>query len=339
MMLRFLFIVCWMLASAQTAPTTAPSQSLLQGAIVYTPPVDWNFLGKRNDDRSAGYSAPQHLAQIVIVIAPQEQTVPDELGPKLALQIGQTIRAEAAKGNIEIVSQPKVEPDKRFLLKIHDQFKTKGKFSDRTLLYRGIGRNLVSLTVNAFSENPDEQKQIVETAESMMLSVALDHPASEKRAGATTKPVVLTAAHLRVSPPVGWTAESTGQASGLIVTWRDPVDASNFIALTFRSIPPQSGDDPQLTGFAIEQIAAGEKPVFNVEGAQMIGQLQTISDKRFLKKTRAEYQVKESKLSVTFRQLRVGDGVASITSVSVNDKMDEVDAMADQVATNVRAMR
>ena len=37
------------------------------------------------------------------------------------------------------------------------------------------------------------------------------------------------------------------------------------------------------------------------------------------------------------REVRVGDGVASVTSVALQDKADPVDALADKVATDVRS--
>jgi hypothetical protein len=350
---RLRLIFCCMLAiyisaRAEDSPTTLPAQSetLLAGAIIYLPPADWKFLGKRGDDRSVGYQLPPRAGQIVIVVTPQTQTVPDELGPKLGMQIGQTIRAEAAKGNIQIISQPKVEEDKRFLLKVHDQFKTKGQLSDRTQLFRGVGKNLVSVTVNALTDDADQQKQIEMIGEQVMLSVRLNRPGATaapqvgtKTSGATTRPVLFSAARLRVTPPLGWNAEPTDRASGLIVTWRDPAEGNDLIALSCQQIPTQLDDDPKMIELAVEQTVASEKPVFDVQGAQAIGSVQTISDKRFLKKTRAEYQLKDAKLRVTFRQLRAGDAVVSVTGVSTEEHGDEVDALGDQVAAEVRATR
>ncbi len=341
-----LVLVC----SARAAePTSASSpDTLAEGKIIYLAPADWNSLGKRADGLSAGYAMPEGKAQIVIVCAPQQQTIPDELGPKLAMTIGKAIRGEAAKGNIEQVTPPKSEEDKRFLLKIHDQYKVHGKFSDRVQLFRGVGKNLVSVTVNAFTENPDEAKAIHEAAEQMMVSVRLNRPGSapptsaparaKPGAAATSQPVVFNEPKLRVAPPVGWRSEPTGHASGVIVTWRDPTDSSNLITLSFRPIPEQAKADPALRGIAIDQLAAGEKPSFQVEGGEPIGQTQTIHDKRFLRKIRTDYQAHDVKFRVTMRVVRAGLGIASLTSVALQDKADEVDALADKVAAEVKGV-
>ena len=209
-------LLCMIGIALAAGPTSAPStsQTLLDGAILYTPPADWVSLGKRTDDRSAGYAPSDHSGQIVITVVPEAETIPDELGPKLAMQFGQTIRAEAAKKNIQIVQQPKVEEDKRFLVKIHDQFKAHEKFSDRVQIFRGVGRNLVSVTINAFTEDPDQQKQIDLLGEEVMLSVALNRPGAAAAKSSespetqpTTQPILFPAPHLRVTPPIGWKRE------------------------------------------------------------------------------------------------------------------------------------
>jgi hypothetical protein len=38
------------------------------------------------------------------------------------------------------------------------------------------------------------------------------------------------------------------------------------------------------------------------------------------------------------RQVRAGDGVASITGIALPNKADEIDALADSVALGVRAL-
>lgn len=360
-MRRLMCAACGVLAVLWTSvllgedpPATAPAeaQTLHQGEIVFDPPAGWKSEGKRTDDRSAGYTLPDKKALLVITVAPQQSTIPNALAPKLAASIQQAIRVEAQKGNIEIVDEPKVETDPRFLLKIHDRFRAKDRLGDRVQVFRGVGKNLVSVVVTAFTESADEARSIHEAGEQVMLSLRLSRadsapgarqpvePAMRDRTSlATTRPVVFREPRLRVPPPAGWPAQSTGAASGLIVTWRDPTDTTNLIALTYRPIPADAKRDDKLRDLAIEQIAAGEQPSFSIDGAELAGETQTIKDRRFLRKQSTEYRVQETRFRVGFRQVSAGDGVVSITSVALADKADEIDKLADAVATEVRATR
>lgn len=344
------------LLGAQHAPGTAPhSDTLLNGGITYSPPTGWTLIGKRQDDRSAGYSLEHPRAQIVVSVAPQQADIRRALAPKLAEQMSQAIAAEARKGNIESVGEPVVEDDARFLLRLHDRFRAQGLSGNRVQLFRAVGRNLVNVVTTAFTEDPAEATKIFEIGESVALSVRLSREPDDPRAGdeplisfdpkpatrpyATTQPAPFQEVRLRIAPPAGWTLNKSGAASGLIATWRDPEDSANLISLVYRPIPREARRDARLRDLAVEQIASGEKPTFEVDGAEPAGQTQTLADPRFVRKTSTDYRSRGNvEFRVTLRQLRVGDGVASITSVALKDKADAVDALADKVAAELRPL-
>ncbi|HEY7087035.1 MAG TPA: hypothetical protein VH518_03035 [Tepidisphaeraceae bacterium] len=358
-------------APPTTSPSPQSSETLVGGQVVYTPPPssdEWKSLGKSSDDRRVGYGLGEHRAQIVIAISPQQQGISEterhKLGALLKTQLENTIHNEAKKGNLQIVSEPTTESDPKYLVRMHDRFKVKDTPGDRLQLVRDMGKFIVTVVVTAFTEDADEAKKIQAVGEQVMLSV---HPkggkpmAVESSAGPTTttstgatagaaparaaaasaatldKPVAFPEAHLRAAPPTGWKQESSGAASGLIVAWRDPEDATNLITLTYRPVPAEAKKDPKLRDMAIDQLAAGEKPQFQVAGAQVVGKTEMISDKRFMRKTRTTYKVKDTQFRVSFRQVRAGDGVVSITSVALVDKADAVEELADKVATEVRS--
>jgi hypothetical protein len=345
MLLRGLLCVIGLALAAASASAPSGSQTLGENALIYTPPADWKSLGMTHDNLSAGYAPADKSAQIVLVAVREPQTIPDDLGPKLALQFGQTIRAEAKKGNIQIVTQPKAEEDKRFLLKLHDQFRAKGKFGDRTQLFRGVGKFLVSVTATAFTEDADQQQKVEQIAEDVMLSVRLNQPGAAPAPGnatavkpaATTQPILFAAAHLRLTPPGDWIVEQTNQPNGLLATWHDPASSSDLIALTYREAP--AGTDADAMDAAVDQLAAGETPTVASPDAKPLGPAQTIVDHRFLRKTSTDYQLNDAKLRVTMREIRAGDGVVSVTNIATTDRADGVDALADQVALGVRATR
>jgi len=345
-------LLAWLcnVCAAQEPTTSSATDTLLEGKLVYTPPPGWQLLGKF-EDRRVGYGLSEGRAHLTLLATPQQNTIPDELAPKLAARIRQTILQEQQRGNLELVLEPRVEPDARFLLRVHDRYRAQGKFGDRLQLFRGVGRNLVSVTVVVLTENEQQAAQIHEAAETLMQTVHLagtkppvirPRPGSVSTSAPASAPaaqsIVLREAKLRITPPAGWTAQLTANTSGLIATWSDPHEPGNLITLVYRPVPEQAKADSRLRDLAIEELARGEKPSLQIEGAQPAGQTQTIADKRFLRKLRTEYAAQESKFVLTMRQVRAGDGVASITSIALPDKADEIDAVADGVALSVRAL-
>jgi hypothetical protein len=335
----------------QPAPTSAPAAMLSKGEIAYTAPDGWKSLGESTDDRRAGWQLGNDEALIVVQVAPQTQTISESLGPKLKAQVLQTLKAEAAKGNITPIVEPTVETDPPFLLKIHDVFRAKEKYSDRMQFYRGVGRNIVTVVANSFSEDPQKAAAVHAIGEQVARSVRLNRPGASAMldqvinapqapvtAGPATQPVLFRQARLRITPPSGWDAEPTDKPSGIIVVWRDPADSTNIITLSYRLLPASARNaDASLRTMAINELARGEKPDFQAAGAKAIGATTNVNDKRFLRKTKTDYDVKGSRITVGFRQVRAGDGVVSITSISLQDKSAAVDEIADKVATDVRS--
>jgi hypothetical protein len=111
---------------------------------------------------------------------------------------------------------------------------------------------------------------------------------------------------------------------------------TNMITLTYRTIPAGGRNDSATKTLAIQQLAVGEKPQFDVPGAKIVAQTRTLTDARFLHKTQTDYDVEGVKLRVTFRQVRAGDGVASITNIALRAQSDTIDVLADKVAIETK---
>jgi hypothetical protein len=340
-----------------SAPTTAPApdrQTLAGGAISFAIPDGLKLLGKRNDDLGAGLAPPDDSALVQITVAPQTTTIDDHLGPKLGQLVIKTIKEQAAKGEIETIAPPKMETDDRFLLRVHDRFKQKGKTCDRVQLYRGVGKFLVSVTATAFSDDTAKSRPIHLLGEQLMQGVKLNRqqqqqpkqpqqqPRTSKPAGPgvspTTRPVSFPSAKIRLNPPTGWREESNDNPSGIIATYHDPDDRTNLIAVSVRQLPAEAKTDPKLRDALIDEIVKGEKQSFAIDGAQPQGQAQTITDRRFLRKVRTDYEAKGVKFRVTSRQIRAGDAIVSITIVALQEQADAIDTLADQVALSARPM-
>jgi len=320
--------------ATQPAPTT--QHALAAGAISFEAPGGLRLLGKRVDDLSASLAPPDDSALLTLVVAPQQSDIDHRLARKLGPLIVKTIEEQAARGEIESLSPPKIERDKRFLLRVHDRFRAQGKTGDRVQLYRGLGKYLVSVTATDFSRDDEAAKLTHARGEELVLSVTLEKP-TRAHAASGARAVSFPEASLRLTPPSGWGGEITDRASGIIATWRDPADRTNLIAVSVRQIPAEARADPALRDVIVDEIVAAEKQAFVIDGAEPDGQTRTIDDKRFLRKTRTDYQARGVKFSVTSRQVRAGSAIVSVTMVALEDRADEIDALADAVAVGIRA--
>jgi hypothetical protein len=163
---------------------------------------------------------------------------------------------------------------------------------------------------------------------------------SAKLNSATTRPagpVNFTEAHLRTTPPPGWEIEATGHPTGLIASWRNPNDSSQLITLQYQTLPSTPRIDPAMKPAAMEKLASGQTPSFQSDDVKAIGPARSITDRRFPRKTQSDYEVAGVKLRITFRQVRAGDGVVSITSVSKPETAASVEAIADKIAVDTRS--
>jgi hypothetical protein len=311
-------------------------------------PTDSSCSASATTTSAPGSRPIDDSALLQITVAPQTTTIDDHLGPKLGQLVIKTINEQAAKGEIETIAPPKMETDDRFLLRVHDRFKQKGKTCDRVQLYRGVGKFLVSVTATAFTDDSKKSKPIHLLGEQLMQSVKLNRqqpqakqqtrPSKPSGPGIspTTRPVAFPSARIRLNPPTGWREESNDNASGIIATYHDPDDRTNLIAVSVRQLPAEAKTDPKLRDALVDEIVNGEKQSFAIDGAQPQGQTQTVTDRRFLRKVRTDYQAKGVHFRVTSRQIRAGDAIVSISVVALQEQAEAIDALADQIALSAR---
>jgi hypothetical protein len=326
---------------ASTAPASGASDTTLDaGRIVFSPPEELTFLGKRDDDRSAGYALGNNRGLITILVTPQEHAVRPELAPRLAQLLIKTIHEESARGEFDMVLPPRVEKDGRFLLRLHDRFNTGQRLGDRVQMYRAVGLYLVCVVSTAFTDDPEEARQVHDLSAEMLLSLRLSRPTPPRPAAATptTRPVTFQNARIRLAPPAGWEAEPTDHAGGIIVIYRDPEEASHLITVTVRTLPEEARRDPKIRDIAIEQMVLGERQSFRIDGTESAGATRDITDRRFLRKTSTEYRHGDRRFVVTSRHIRAGDVVASVTAVAPDDSATALDHLADRVALTIRPL-
>src|SRR2546421_6343419 len=191
-------IICFLASPLLAQPTTAPAtETLMKGDIVFALPDGWKLDGKANNDRLAKLSHVEPTAVLVINVDPQQSVLPDSAALKIGQMLTKKIRDNAAKGEFELLTQPKTEADDRFFLRIHHRYKKGSETGDQLQLYRVIGKNLVAVATTAFTDSPDEAKKIFDDAEKTILSIggakgqtnAPGHPAVQSKPA--TRPTAL----------------------------------------------------------------------------------------------------------------------------------------------------
>ena len=81
-----------------------------------------------------------------------------------------SLRDAHKKANQKILYGPKVEPDNRFALKVHERYQSGEKVADELHIYRNVGPRVIMVTVNAWAADEAENKQIHKTGEDLAIS-------------------------------------------------------------------------------------------------------------------------------------------------------------------------
>lgn len=342
----FLIFTSLAIAAPTSAPTSAPSgETLADGAIRFDPPAaGWNQAFKAPNGRTIAYIQMRPVKATMAVNADHQNVRLDEVA---AAKIGEMqckkIEDNAAKSNIQILDPPRVEPDDRYFLRIHHRFKKGENVGDQLQLYRAFKSELVAVAVTAYTDSPEQAKAVFEETEKVMQSVrgaagaGGSDATTSKPPPLSNKPLALSQAKIRVSPPDGWRAELSDAASGMVATFHDPADSTNLVAVSVRQLPKEAKTDPKMRDALLQEMANGEKAQIKIDGAEPVGETQTVTDRRFLHKTRTHYKSGARKFDVSSRQLRAGDAIVSVSVVSLDDTFEMIDKLADQVALSIRA--
>ena len=331
------------LAQPTTAPTTAPAattETLMQGDIVFTVPDGWKLQGKPATGVLAAYSHTNPPATLIVHVDKQQSVLPESAAGKIGPLRIQQARDNAAKNKFEFTLQPKIEKDPRFFLRIHQKYKKDGKPNDQVQIYRLLGLNLVSTATVVGTDDDEEAKKVFADAESILLSVRTSKGQPIAGSGAKTKPAtrptILQAAKISVRAPFGWNPQLTDNASGAVATFRDPSESFNAIIISVTPLPAEAKKDAKIRDAVIDQIVSDEKTSFKLDGAELVGDTETVKDTRFLRKQRIRYQTPDAKIQVTARQKLVGDSIVNVAMSANETSAVDIDKLADEIALTVK---
>jgi hypothetical protein len=176
-------MACCVAAGPTTRPaTSAPVRvrdGLVNGSVRFLVPADWEIVSRTDNGFNVVYRTGDEVGTISILITQQQDAIPQHNARVLA-QMKETIlkwdNDDLKTRKVEVIDAPKVERDDRFMLKVHERFKDKEHMLDVIHIYRGIGLNLVGVTVAASTEDKDVAKKVHDAASLMLMSVSLAAP-------------------------------------------------------------------------------------------------------------------------------------------------------------------
>jgi hypothetical protein len=176
----FLMWPTFCLAAEEETPATKPAEpaTLLGGNIRYTPPADWKFVKETSNDVNAAYLAPDHDGFLALQVAPPNAACNEAAGRMII----RGLRERHTKAGEVMVLTPRMEPDDRFDLRIHERYKNShGKVADELHLYRKVGQRVCMLVVQSLSSDQKHLSEVHKAGEEMIDSARWAAKASDSR--------------------------------------------------------------------------------------------------------------------------------------------------------------
>ena len=165
-------------ATKPAADPNAPKENpipLAGGKFEFVPPPSGTWdLADQTTDKAASFSTKDHEATLVIQVLPVNMSVDSNMADALA----HSLKESHQKKKIKMMLEPTVEPDQRFMLKIHERYEVpskpgegpSGKTADSLHLYRNVGNTTLMATFYIISEDADAVKAAQTIAEDALLS-------------------------------------------------------------------------------------------------------------------------------------------------------------------------
>jgi hypothetical protein len=176
------FLLALLAASIAAAPATKPAaparvrDGLINGSVRFLVPADWQLSDRAANGMSVTYVFPEEKGGIVMLASQQAEGIPlndARVKQQLAKFVLDHDNEDLKNRKMEIIDAPKLEPDARFMIKVHERFRDGDTTVDAVHLYRGIGVNLVSVTISVNTDDKDEAKRYHDAGALMLQSVNL----------------------------------------------------------------------------------------------------------------------------------------------------------------------
>lgn len=300
---------------------------LAGGTVRYLAPPGWKAAAPTADGLHLGFTLDEK-GGIVVDVTPQETAPTQNMHDQMAVIIGKAIRESARSENHTFVITPRVEPDDRFFLKLHDaQTVAPGVIADRLQLYREIGLNLVHVAVTAQVSSVDQSAPIHAAAEKLLDGMRLSRGA---------KRTVYPRAELRAVVPLDWREAKIDQPNGLVARYTDPDRPPRQIIVRVRLLPKDAQTDPARRDGLVQLMVDQERHLPPLSISSPAVEQPAIGSGNNLRQTRFTVKSDGQTLRVDTRYLVVGSVLVSVRSVAANSDADAVNAIAEKYCENLK---
>jgi hypothetical protein len=177
-----LLALCLAAGPATRPAATAPARvrdGLINGSVRFLIPADWEIVSRADNGMSVVYHTSDNVGTISILITQQQEAIPQH-DIRVRAQMQKAIlgwdNEDLKNRKVEVIDAPKIEPDDRFMLRVHERFKDSDHLLDVVHIYRGVGLNLVGVTVAASTQDWGEAKKVHDAAALLLMSVNLGPP-------------------------------------------------------------------------------------------------------------------------------------------------------------------
>jgi hypothetical protein len=167
-------------AEASSTQPAAAYEMLDNGRVQFVAPEGWTKADRSSTPTRAVYVSDTREGMMSIEVPPDMK-----IGDGTAAAVVKRLRAMRNKSKSTIM-EAKEEPDNRFDVRVHEQYKQGERTADQLHLYKQVGSRAVMVTVNSVSDDEATTKAIHELGEATMVSVKLAKPQKSTPARRTT---------------------------------------------------------------------------------------------------------------------------------------------------------
>ncbi|QOV88602.1 hypothetical protein [Humisphaera borealis] len=132
---------------ARTDDKPAEGKVRLGGAIDFTPPEGWIVAKQATTPTRAAYVSADKQAMMSVEVLPASMKIEPDLAAAMTKKMRQNRQANAQK----FVTEPTVEKDDNFVIRIRERYQIKTQVADQLHLYRAVGPRFLLVTINSLA--------------------------------------------------------------------------------------------------------------------------------------------------------------------------------------------
>jgi hypothetical protein len=311
---------------AGAQPATRPAL-LDEGRVRYVPPAGWELRTPSTDPRTAEFRHADRSGMLMINAMPLAVQNEPEVARQMAMTIGPEMRRYVQRKGYTLELGPRVEPDDRFMLVVHDRMRTDRGVSDRKQMYRSLPGILVYVNATAFTDDPQEAARIHALGAAMLDGATT---------GSGPRPIAFRFTEIRLAPPADWVIENRqDNPNGLVAIFRPPKPQTERLVIRSKVLPRLARTDPARRQRFVEDMVDAERRQPPLEGLVAVRDLEVLEPDSYIAATRSWYSSATGPLVCQTRYVAVGDGLISVSAVGAEATEQELIDLAERVAGTV----